>query len=334
MHSASKAVSTDTDVKMTYACLHHLRPTCGSDHLYLSPDTTAEVDTSGDLEYALMLDRQDEELRMKELQAKHKQQLEDARLAQRMQLRLSEKASSSADAMKVLEIISSDSDKDHVAVVKQERSEGTPGNLGKKRPNPQAIATAMLDEILKTPEKHEKRDHKAAKVKKHRHEKKHSKHGSKIHSHVSKKRTREEDMEKERKEYEDEEKNVSPALAPPSVAPPVAPPSVPPPSVGPPAAPQPRPTASGRNQALPAKRGRKAKHHWTIDEYLHIAKIMSAPRFETPTLALRTLHRGHLLLDITSPNVLRNAWQHLRSGVTSPLHDARAARALEYACCL
>lgn len=117
---------------------------------------------------------------------------------------------------------------------------------------------------------------------------------------------------------------------PPSVSPPIPPP----PSVSPPpAAALPPPATALRKKNLPlgAKRGPKPKHLWTIDEYLHLARVMSAPRFETPTVALRTLHRGHLLLDIHSASVVRNAWKQVCEGVTSPLHDPRVARALEYA---
>lgn len=279
---------------------------------------TPEVDTSGDLEYALMLDELLKEKEEKRAQAKHKQRRDDERLAQEMQMRLAEERNSRKPTLKVIEISSSDSDQDGHVVVKQEAASGTAkcesaelvkrARLATPSPHPPRITTTH-EEDKDSPMKRKK----VAKVTKHKKEKHGSEEGkSHKHKHAKKKLA-----------Y-----SISP---PPSVSPPsVSPPSVSPPSVPPSVPPPMKPAAAGKNKPLPVKRGRKSKHNWTIDEYLHMANTLSAPRFETPTVALRTLHRGHLLLDITSANVLRNAWQHLRTGVTSPLHDPRAAHALEY----
>lgn len=83
-----------------------------------------EVDTSGDLEYALMLDELLKEKEEKRAQAKHKQQRDDERLAQEMQMRLAEERNSRKPTLKVIEISSSDSDQDGHVVVKQEAASG------------------------------------------------------------------------------------------------------------------------------------------------------------------------------------------------------------------
>jgi len=293
------------------------------DEIEVLKPVKAEADTSGDLEYAMVLDEVLKEKAEKELQAKHKQQRDDERLAQEMQMRLAEDARNSRKAtVKVIEISSSDSDQDGHVVVKQEcgssvtaKRESTNGCTAEaiKRarlttPSPHPPRPTAVTEEDSTMKKHKK----VKMMKKHKKEKKRGREEGK-HKHAKKK------VPKPNKVEEEDSISPLPSVSPPSVSPP--------PSVPPPVKP-----AAGKNKPLRAKRGPKSRHNWTIDEYLHLAKVLSAPRFETPTVALRTLHRGHLLLDITSASVLRNAWQHLRTGVTSPLHDPRTARALEYAC--
>lgn len=275
----------------------------------------------------MVLDEVLKEKAEKELQAKHKQQRDDERLAQELQMRLAEDARNNRKAtVKVIEISSSDSDQDGHVVVKQEAASGSAkresaelvkrARLATPSPHPPRI-TATREEDQDSPMKYKK----VKMMKKHKKEKKRGREEGK-HKHTKKK------VPKPNKVEEEDSISRPPSVSPPSVSPPsVSPPSVSPPSVPPPV----KLAAAGKNKPLPAKRGPKSRHNWTIDEYLHLANTLSAPRFETPTVALRTLHRGHLLLDITSANVLRNAWQHLRTGVTSPLHDPRTARALEYA---
>lgn len=96
----------------------------------------------------------------------------------------------------------------------------------------------------------------------------------------------------------------------------------------PPPAPPPPPAAAAIVKAAPRTRGRPPKYDFKGSDFLHIAKVMGPPNYTSPTVALQTLHRRHLLLDIVSPDTLRQAWKTLRTGPTSPIHNEQRANKL------
>lgn len=144
------------------------------------------------------------------------------------------------------------------------------------------------------------------------------------------KKARREDGEESDEREEKKRRTTSDSImSPPSITPDgrMQPPSVGPPLQPPAAAAPPVPPAAAVPKGV---RGRKPRHNWTADEYMLMAKLMSAPKYCTPSVALKTLHRGHALLDILASDTIRHAWQSLCHGPQSPVKNPAVAQRLGY----